>query len=134
MIIDKVSPDKACFVYTTCSSKDEARYIGLACINEHLAVCADFWPIESVYPWQGVIEEVTQYTLVFTTEASLSEKLTAFILSLHSYTIPMIATCEISNMSSDYKFWLQRTINEKGPYPESMPPAIDPDYEPGRLK
>lgn len=134
MIVNKVSPDKASFVYTTCGSKEEARSIGLACINEHLAVCADFWPIESIYPWQGVIENTEQYMLALTTQASLAEKLAPFILSLHSYTTPMVSTVDISKMNSDYRFWAQKTLNEKGPYPDFVPPAIDPDYEPGHLK
>jgi periplasmic divalent cation tolerance protein len=134
MIIDKVHPDKIVFVYTTCTNKDEARSIGLACINEHLAVCADFWPIESVYPWDGVIENVEQYTLMLTTKSSLSEKLTLFIAGLHSYSTPMIATSEVANMSPSYKFWMDKVLLEKGEYPEFKNKEVDQDYEPGKLK
>ncbi len=77
MLVEKVghSGEKIVFVYTTVSSRDEAKSLSFSVVEEKLAVCADFWPIESIYPWQGVLQEVEQYMVMFTTESALSKNL-----------------------------------------------------------
>jgi periplasmic divalent cation tolerance protein len=98
------------FIYTTCKDKEEARSIGLSAIEEHLAACADFWIIDSVYPWRGVIEEVSQCMLMLTTEKDISEKLIKFIEGIHSYTVPVIAECDTQITSPSYKLWVEKTL------------------------
>jgi len=104
------------FVYTTCSSIEEARSIGLGAINKKLAISADFWIIGSIYPWHGVIQEVDQYMLMLTTEKGLGDKLTKWVEGMHSYSTPMIAKSDNINMSPNYKFWANMTLSSKSEY------------------
>jgi uncharacterized protein involved in tolerance to divalent cations len=45
MILEEVEKgsENIVFVYTTCSSLDEAKSIGLSAVNEKLAISADYW-------------------------------------------------------------------------------------------
>lgn len=128
------------FVYTTCKDREEARSIGMASINEHFAVCADMWPIESLYPWEGVIEDVDQYMLVLTTKKDLADNLIKFIENMHSYKIPMIIETPIMAVSDMYAFWASKILmNKKDFYsPEEKFLMDDKDgedgYHPGKLK
>jgi periplasmic divalent cation tolerance protein len=128
------------FVYTTCAGKDEAKSIAYEVIGERLAVCADYWEIDSIYPWQSVIQEVNQCMLVLTTQKILAQRLMKFIESVHSYSVPVIAECDIQVSSQAYKFWIDETL-------ESREEFISPDeaksreeyaeedgYHPGKLK
>jgi len=105
------------FVYTTCKDHEEAKSIAFQSINnERLAVCADFWPINSIYPWQNVVEEVTQYMIVFTTQKVLSDRLMKFIEGTHSYAVPVIIKSGTQLTTQDYKFWVETTLENSEPY------------------
>ncbi len=117
MLVEKIKKEEVdiVFVYTTCHDWEEARAIGLSAIEKKLAVCSDFWEIDSVYPWHGVIQEVHQHMLMLTTERRLSTKLIDHIGDIHSYTTPMITQLDSAIMNSSYKFWVDVTLrsNEK---------------------
>lgn len=115
MILEEVQPgsENIVFVYTTCSSKEEAKSIGLSVINEHLAISADYWFVDSIYPWNGVVEEVEQYMLMLSTQKKFSEQLIEHIESMHSYHVPMIARSDISMTNHLYKTWVENTLGSK---------------------
>lgn len=113
--IEKESKDIVC-VYTTCSSKDEAMNLGRTLIKEKLAISLDYWFINSMYPWEGVIRETNQYMLMFSTQRILSEKLIKHIESIHSYTIPVITMCDTSMTNKQYGFWAESLLINKDEY------------------
>lgn len=104
------------FVYTTCPSIEEARSIALFAIKEKLAVCGDFWEINSIYPWQGVLQDVFQYMVMLTTEKETADRLVKFVEGLHPYNVPMVAKLDTNFMNSNYKFWVDNILNSKGDY------------------
>lgn len=118
MLVEKIEKGakNIVFIYTTCRDREEARAIGLAAIEEKLAVCADFWVINSLYPWRGVLEEVEQYMLMITTEEALSAKLISFVEGVHSYTTPMITRLDTSLMNPTYTFWVEDMLQRKERY------------------
>lgn len=104
------------FVYTTCPSISEARGIGLSSIKEKLAASADYWLINSIYPWNKVIQEGEQYMLMFTTEKSLSSTLMKHIEMEHSYSIPVIMISETLVTNQPYHFWVDNILTDKEGY------------------
>jgi uncharacterized protein involved in tolerance to divalent cations len=104
------------FVYTTCPSISEAREIGLSAIKEKLAASADYWLINSIYPWDKVIQEGEQYMLMFATEKSLSSTLMKHIEMEHSYSIPVIMRSETLVTNQPYHFWVDNTLTDKDEY------------------
>ncbi len=140
MITNKKSPDKIVFVYTTCSDRDEARHLGFSAVEEKLAICADFWAIESIYPWQNVIQDADQFMVMFTTEKTLAKKLAEFIAGLHSYTVPMISECDTAFMNAAYSAWAEKTLQSDEEYisetqAEKAIEILEEDgYHPGKLK
>jgi uncharacterized protein involved in tolerance to divalent cations len=104
------------FVYTTCPSISEAREIGLSVIKEKLAASADYWLINSIYPWDKVIQEGEQYMLMFVTEKSLSSTLMKHIEMEHSYSIPVIMRSETLVTNQSYHFWVDNILTDKEGY------------------
>jgi len=104
------------FVYTTCSDIEEARSIGLSAIKEKLAISADYWLINSIYPWKGIIQEIGQSMLMFATQKTLSDKLIKHIEVEHSYSIPIIIRSETSLTNQEYSFWVDNTLTSKDEY------------------
>ena len=137
--IEKKSKDLV-FVYTTCADQNEAKSIAYAVIGEKLAVCADYWMIDSIYPWQSVIQEVNQCMLVLTTQKVFAQPLMKYIESVHSYSVPVIAECDIQISSQAYRFWIEETLEGKQALmsqEESEAKEIfeeEDGYHPGKLK
>ncbi len=128
------------FLYTTCADREEARKIGMAAVDERLAICADFWAVESLYPWNGVLQEVNQYMLVLTTQKLLGEKLALFVRGLHSYSIPMVTITETKFTDATYLDWGNRVLNDTDTLRsfeeefEKTQGEDDDGYHPGKLK
>jgi len=125
------------FVYTTCSSLEEARSLGLSSVNEKLAISADYWFVDSIYPWNGVVVEGNQYMLMLATQKELSEELIKYIEIRHSYHIPMIAICDVPTTNHLYYSWVENTLANKDKYiseDEEKMKELNTEYKDSRLK
>ena len=58
------------FVYVTCADLDEARRIGRALVEERLAACVNIRPHETIYRWQGSVEQGTEAGMLAKTTAA----------------------------------------------------------------
>jgi periplasmic divalent cation tolerance protein len=118
MLYEKIEKgeDDIVFVYTICGSVEEARSMGYSAIREKLAISMDYWAIHSVYPWQNVIQEIDQYMLIFSTQKSLSKKLSKHLESEHSYKIPMIVICNTDMTNIPYYLWVENTLKDGEQY------------------
>ena len=108
--------DDIVFVYTICGSIEEARSMGYSAIREKLAISMDYWVINSIYPWQGVIQELNQYILMFSTQKILSDTLMKHLEAEHSYSVPMIAKCHTDLTNIPYSRWVENTLKNNEPY------------------
>jgi len=118
VLYEKVDKDlnDIVFVYTTCSSLNEAKSIGLSAIKERLAISADYWIINSIYPWKNVIQDIDQSMLVFATQKRLGEKLIKHIEAEHSYSVPVIIMSNSLMTNQSYSFWVDNTLSSKDKY------------------
>jgi uncharacterized protein involved in tolerance to divalent cations len=94
----------------------EARDIGLSAIKEKLAISADYWIINSIYPWSNVIQEGEQYMLMFATQKTLSDHLMKHIEMEHSYSVPVVVRTDILKANQPYTFWVDTTLTNKNQY------------------
>jgi len=113
--VEKGSEDIV-FVYTICSSADEARNLGFLAIEEKLAISMDYWIINSIYPWQGVIKEIGQYILMFSTQKEKSDELMKHIEAEHTYKVPMIVRCNTDMTNVAYSLWVEDTLKNPEKY------------------
>lgn len=135
--IDKNAKDIV-FVYTTCPNIEEARSIGLSAIKEKLAISADYWFINSIYPWKNVIQEIDQCMLMFATQKVLSDTLMKHIELEHSYSVPVIIKCDTIITNQPYHFWVDNMLTSKDEYITETEDEIkkknEKDYHYERLK
>jgi len=125
------------FIYTTCSSIEEARSLGFSSVNEKLAISADYWFLDSIYLWNGVIREGNQYMLMLATQKELSEELIKHIEIRHSYHIPMIARCDVPMTNHLYHSWVENILTNKDEYiseAEEKMKEHNEEYKDSRLK
>ena len=100
-------------VLTTCGSIEEGRTIGRALVEKKLAACVNIVPqIESVYRWQGKVEDSTETMLLIKTGAEQLAALEARILALHSYETPEFLVLGVDAGSAGYLDWLMASLSK----------------------
>jgi periplasmic divalent cation tolerance protein len=98
------------FIYTTCENEKEAKLLGKLIIDKKMGACVDYWPINSMYNWEGKFEEVSQVMLMITTLEHKLEEVSDLISKHHSYSTPLIAGVDIRRMNRAYKEWMAEKI------------------------
>jgi periplasmic divalent cation tolerance protein len=98
-----------CSIYITAGSEEEAASIGRTLVEERLAACVNILPVKSIYRWEDTIEQEPEVIMFVKTQASLAEKLTERVKSLHSYEIPCIVVLPIKQGNPDYLQWIEES-------------------------
>jgi periplasmic divalent cation tolerance protein len=98
-------------VLSTTGSQEEARRIGRALVERRLAACVNIiGPIESIYRWQGKVEQAAEFLLLMKTTAERTGELQAALRELHSYEVPECIALDISAGSADYLQWIEQSV------------------------
>ncbi|MBP1661851.1 MAG: CutA1 divalent ion tolerance protein [Thermoplasmatales archaeon] len=78
-------------IYSTTDTLETARTIARCLVTEKLVACVHILPkIESIYRWQGKIEEATEYVLLAKTMKRNIQQTIQRIRTLHPYEVPEI--------------------------------------------
>ena len=94
-------------VYATFGSEEEARRIARTLVEEGLAACANILaPCQSIYRWQGKVEEAAEVPALLKTAAARADALIARIAELHSYDVPAAVVWPIADALADYRRWV----------------------------
>lgn len=101
------SKHAASMIYVTCGSTDEARQIAGTVVRERLAACANILAgMQSIYRWQGAVEEGAETVLILKTAAANVAALSARVKALHSYDVPCVAEIPLGGGNADYFDWI----------------------------
>jgi periplasmic divalent cation tolerance protein len=103
-------------VFSTCGSAEEARSIGRALVEAHLAACVNIIaPVLSIYRWQGAVEEAAEWLLVIKTRRELTGKVEEELRRVHSYQVPEILAVQVVDGLRAYLEWIDsETAAESG--------------------
>ena len=98
-------------VLTTASSHDEAKRIAKALVEGRLAACVNLvGGVESIYRWQGEVEEAAEVLLLIKTNVEKIEALETAVRHLHSYEVPEFLIFEVNGGSAAYLKWLDDSL------------------------
>ena len=98
-------------VMVTVGSKQEGRDIASALVQENLAACVSFCPIESTYQWQGAVQTDQEWQLMIKTERQQFEGIETRVRSLHSYELPEIIAIPVVEGYTPYLSWVHNQSN-----------------------
>jgi periplasmic divalent cation tolerance protein len=93
-------------VVTTVSTLADAQRLARALVEQRLAACAQISQIESVYRWQGALQQEPEYRVLFKTLDSRYAELEAALKALHPYELPAIHALPFAHVSNDYAEWI----------------------------
>lgn len=106
-------------VLVTTGTELEARAIAQTLVQSNLAACVNFYPIQSIYVWQGKTHQDPEWQLVIKTDLRRFAELEAKIQEMHSYDVPEIIALPIQAGSSAYLDWM---ATQTTPPTTSSPP------------
>lgn len=98
---------QALLVLTNCPDAECARRLAQTLIEEQLAACANLLPAcESIYRWQGRIEQASEIPLLLKSTVSAYPALEKRIAELHPYDLPEIIALPVTQGLPAYLNWL----------------------------
>jgi periplasmic divalent cation tolerance protein len=100
--------DEAIVVVTNLPDLDTAQALARRLVGERLAACANIVPgVQSIYRWQGQVEEAGEVTVLIKTMRSRYEAVEEAIQRLHPYELPEVIAIPVAAALPAYLAWLQ---------------------------
>lgn len=94
-------------VHTTLPDEDAARALARALVESNLAACVTIGaPVESLYHWQGAVENAREVPLTAKTRADRYADVAQAIAARHPYELPEIVAVPIVEGNADYLAWI----------------------------
>jgi periplasmic divalent cation tolerance protein len=100
-------------VLTTVALHESAMTIARTLVQERLAACVNVaTAVESIYWWQGKLEQSLEYVLMMKTTASKVDALRERLMALHSYDVPEFVVLSVEGGSEPYLSWIRESVAE----------------------
>jgi periplasmic divalent cation tolerance protein len=100
--------DQVMLVLTNVPDLALARKMGAHLVEQKLAACVNILsPCESVYRWQGKVENAQEVPLLIKTVRHRYEALCASIASMHPYDVPEIMALPLEAGLPAYLGWVR---------------------------
>lgn len=95
------------YIFWTCRSREEAKKIVYLLLEQHLIACASILPeVESIYRWEGKIEEGKEVKVILKTQSKLFDPICALIREKGSYEVPEISQLDAVKCNPQYLSWV----------------------------
>ena len=103
-------------LYVTCASVDEARAIARTLVGERLVACANIVErMQSVYWWQGEIEEADETVLLLKTAGRRVPQVVERVRGLHSHAVPCVVELPLARGNPAYLEWIVAEASGRAP-------------------
>jgi periplasmic divalent cation tolerance protein len=99
-------------VLTTMPADGDVEALARTLVNERLVACVNVLPpMQSVYRWQGAVQEATERQLIMKTAADRVEQLKSRLGELHPYEVPEILVLPVSDGGAAYLAWITESTS-----------------------
>ena len=92
----------------TCKDRAEAENIANLVVKKRLAACANWFPVRSIYWWEGRLERAKEVAVVLKTTAARVKPLILAVRKAHSYKVPCIVALPILEGNAEYLRWIRK--------------------------
>lgn len=92
--------------YITHPDEATAKRISESLVQKRLAACANVFPIQSTYWWEGAVQQEGEWVSILKTSVALEAALEKAILDIHPYETPCITRFE-ARANAAYERWIE---------------------------
>jgi periplasmic divalent cation tolerance protein len=108
-----------CQITTVIGEQAQANNLASTLVTERLAACAQILgPIQSVFRWEGSVEQAIEWMVIAKTSDTRAPELMARIRALHPYAVPEILFVPITDGHPEYLQWVERETTPLPPEPK----------------
>jgi periplasmic divalent cation tolerance protein len=101
----------AVIVLTTYPVDGDATGLATTLVQEELVACVNVLPaMQSIYRWQGVVEQAAEHQLIMKTTQDAVARLKTRLAELHPYEVPELLVLPISDGAAAYLAWLHASV------------------------
>ncbi len=93
-------------VITTLPDRTSAQALARALVEGGLAACAQISEIESVYRWDGALQQELEFRLLLKTRAALYPAVEQALRERHPYELPAIHALSLQAVYPPYADWV----------------------------
>jgi len=94
-------------VLSTLPVDADAVALARTLVDERLVACVNVLPpMQSIYRWQGTVDQASERQLMMKTAAGRVEALKARLIALHPYDVPEFLVLPVSDGSDAYLNWI----------------------------
>ena len=98
-------------IFVTAKDKEEALKISEVLLDDKLAACVNIiGQVESLFWWQGKINEENESMLVIKSKHSLLPEIIDKVKGVHTYSVPEIIALPIVGGDEDYLKWIDESV------------------------
>ena len=102
-----VSPLSFVIVLSTYPTDRDPLPLARALVDERLAACVNVLaPMQSIYRWDGQVEQAAEHQLVIKTRSDRVEALERRLKSLHPYDVPEFLVLDVAGGGEAYLSWI----------------------------
>lgn len=116
-----------CVVLITAPQGEPAKKLARLIVESKQAACVNVVPgLESVYWWEGKVEESAESLLICKTDKLKVKTLIKLVKANHSYSVPEVISLRIKEGNKDYLRWIAESLGtprKKERIPKGKPKA-----------
>ena len=102
---------KPVLILSTYPDKKSISKIAKNLVKNKIVACVNISKIDSVYSWNGKIQNSSEYIAIFKTITKNKTKLKKKITETHPYDVPEIAEIDVTSINKSYLNWLIESTN-----------------------
>ena len=102
---------KPVFIVSTYPNKKSILKIANELVKNKTIACVNISKIDSVYSWNGKIQNSSEYIAIFKTVTKNKINLKKIIEETHPYDVPEIAEIDVTSINNSYLNWLIESTN-----------------------
>jgi periplasmic divalent cation tolerance protein len=104
---------RAVLVLVTYPTDHDPLALARTLVDERLVACVNVLPpMQSIYRWEGAVEQATEQQLVMKTTAERVEAVKARLVALHPYDVPEVLVLSIADGGEPYLRWLTESVRQ----------------------